>query len=54
MPLMTYRSDLAMPVNNGGRERTREEFQRLSATAGVGPDDQSRPSNLTPNRIQGR
>jgi hypothetical protein len=34
MPLMTYLSDLNMLVNTGGCERTREEFQRLCATAG--------------------
>ncbi len=34
MPLMTYLNDLNMLVNVGGRERTREEFHQLCATAG--------------------
>lgn len=35
MPLMTYLSDLNMLVNTGGRERTRDEFERVCTIAGL-------------------
>lgn len=38
MPLMTYLSDLNMMVNTGGRERTRDEFERLCAASGFRVD----------------